>query len=232
MANTHQETPLIAFAEFLRSCSPATFRDAVATTLGLPAGASVWARILGVAADRPGVAEDLLWPLARNPHFTALLGLSRDAIIFLEASYGAQPLESRAVFETLALAKRLFPVAREARWWRSVLGRLLSRVPKDQLATPQTWLRFATRWRLRGELTGNRPFVPDMTVGWGSRDHIVDSLCGTRGGQTSNLLIPTVRSRAASRKVEDYVKLGTENDTAATLAALWRRRYSSACPRF
>jgi hypothetical protein len=218
LANTHQETPLIAFAEFLRSCSPATFRDAVATTLGLPAGASVWARILGVAADRPGVAEDLLWPLARDPHFTALPGLTRDAVIFLAAAYGAQSRESRNAFETSVLIEHLFPDEREARWWRSVLQRFLSVVERDQLVTPKM-LALRDEMAAAGDLGGNRPFV-SVEVGWGSSDNIVDSLLLSDGADLERS--PEREIRAASRKVEDYVKLGSENDTAPNLTVLWR----------
>ncbi len=218
LADTHQEKPLSAFAEFLQSCPPDAFRNAVTTTFGLPANASVWARILGTAAVRMGVAEDLLWPLVSEPYFTALPGLARDAVIFLAAAYDAQSPESRAAFEMSALAEHLFPEEREARWWRSVLRRFLSAVRRDQLATPEM-LALRDEMEAAGDLTGNRPFV-SVEVGWGSRDNIVDSLLRSDGADLERS--PDREIRAASRKVEDYVKLGSENDTAASLTVLWR----------
>ena len=218
LADTRQEKPLSAFAEFLQSCPPDAFRNAVTTTFGLPANASVWARILGIAAVRNGVAEDLLWPLVSEPHFTALPGLARDAVIFLAAAYDAQSLESRAAFEMTALAEHLFPEEREARWWRSVLRRFLSAVRRDQLATPGM-LALRDEMEAAGDLTGNRPFV-SMEVGWGSRDNIVDSLLRSDGADLERS--PDREIRAASRKVGDSVTLASENDTVASLTVLWR----------
>jgi len=216
--DTRGEEPLTVFVEFLRSCHPDAFRDAVTTALSLPTNAAVWARILGVAADRLGVAEDLLWPLVNEPHFTALQGLSRDAVIFLAAAYAAQPPAIRAAFETSALAEGLFPDGREARWWRSVLGRFLSIVRQDQLATPgMTALR--AKMEATGELSGNRPFM-SMTVGWGSDENIVDSILRSDGADLERS--PDREIRAASRKVEDDVKLGTKDADVGTLVALWR----------
>jgi hypothetical protein len=76
-ARAREEEALAAFVDFLRSCPPDAFRIAVTTTLALPANAAVWARLLGVAAERPGVCEDLLWPMVSDPHFSAMQGLAR-----------------------------------------------------------------------------------------------------------------------------------------------------------
>lgn len=216
--DSREEEPLAAFVAFLRSGPREAFRDVVATVITLPTNAAVWARVLGVAADRPGVAEDLLWPLASNPHFLALQGLARDAVMFLAAAYPVQSLERRAAFEMSALSKGLFPEGREARWWRSVLGRLLSSVPHDQLATLEM-RSLRAEMEAAGDLTGNPPFM-SMTTGWGSDENIVDSMLRSSGAQLERS--PDRDIRAASRKVEDHVKLLSKDPDAMALAPLWR----------
>lgn len=214
---TREEEPLTAFVDFLKSCGPDAFRQAVTTTLGLPANAAVWARLLGIAADRPGVAEDLLWPLASDPHFTVLQGLARDAVIFLAASYPARSGEERAAFERLALTEGLFPDGRESRWWRSVLGRLLSILPKELVATSEM-RTYRADMEAAGELIGNQPFM-SMSVGWRSTDNIVDSMLQSSGADLERS--PDREIRSASRKVEDDIKLSADDADATTLTALW-----------
>ncbi|MDG4904520.1 MULTISPECIES: ATP-binding protein [unclassified Mesorhizobium] len=214
---THEEEPLTAFVDFLRSCEPDAFRQAVMTTLASPANAAVWARLLGTAADRQGVADDLLWPLASDPHFTALQGLARDAVIFLAASYAARPEEDRAAFERLALTDGLFPAGRASRWWRSVLGRLLSILSEELLATSEM-RTYKADMAAAGELIGNQPFVT-MSVGWGSTDNIVDSMLQSSGADLERS--PDREIRTASRRVENDIKLSPDRDDATTLTALW-----------
>src|SRR6185312_10348665 len=119
---------------------------------------------LGVAGDRPGLAEDLLWQLASNVKFLALQGVARDAIMFLTSAYPLESLKHRTDFEMSALSKGLFPEGREARWWRSVLARLLSSIPPDQLATLEMQALRA-EFDAAGDLTGNPPFM-SMTSSW------------------------------------------------------------------
>ncbi|TIV14275.1 MAG: ATP-binding protein [Mesorhizobium sp.] len=215
--STREEEPLTAFVDFLKSCGPEAFRQAVTTTLSLPANAAVWARLLGTAADRQGVAEDLLWPLASDPHFTALQGLARDAVIFLAASYPARSGEDRAAFERLALTDGLFPDGRASRWWRSVLGRLLSILPEELLATSEM-RTYRADMAAAGELIGNQPFM-SMSVGWGSTDNIVDSMLQSSGADLERS--PDREIRSASRRVENDIKLSTDEDDTTTLTALW-----------
>jgi hypothetical protein len=214
--NTRQEEPLAAFVRFLKSCPAEAFRDAVRAALSLATNAAVWARILGIAATRPGVAEDLLWPLASDPRFASLQGLARDAVIYLAASYGEQPSERRQAFEAGALAE-IFPEGREARWWRSIIARFLSSVPEEQLATPEM-RQVRAEMLAGGDLKGNAPFM-SMTVGWGSHENIVDSMLRSGGADLERS--PDREIRATSRKLEDIIKMGTEPADAASLAILW-----------
>jgi len=216
-ARVREEEPLTAFVDFLRSCSAEAFRVAVTTTAALPANAAVWSRLLGVATERPGMADDLLWPLASEPHFTALQGLARDAIIYLAGIYAGRSADERAAFEHRALSEGLFAEGRETRWWRSVLGRLFSILPPDLLVTAEmTALR--AEMTAAGELSGNRPFM-SISSGWASRDNIVDSVLESGGADLERS--PDREIRAASRKVEDDLQLPVEDEDATTLAALW-----------
>ena len=216
--DSREEEPLTVFQEFLRSCQPEAFRGAVEMALELPTNAAVWTRILGIAADRPGVADDLLWPLVCNPRFLALQGLAHDAIIFLVAIYGLQPPETRGAFEETVLAEGLFPDDRESRWWRSILARFLSSVPQDLLVTQGT-RALKAEMEAAGELIGNNPLV-NMTVGWHSEDNIVDRMLRNSGVDLERS--PDREIRAASRKVQDDLSQGSGKDNVAGLVGLWR----------
>ncbi len=212
------EEPLSAFAVFLRDCPRKAFREAVATVLAAPANASIWARILGVAADRAGVADDLLWPLATDPHFAAIQGLSRDAIIFLAASYPRQSEQSRAEFESTALKKGLFPTERESNWWASILKRLLSLVPEDLIATSGLRARRAELESSK-ELTGNPPLI-SMEIGWRSQEVLVEGLLMSDGANLDRS--PEREIRAASRRLEDRLKQQNNDLAGDSLVSVWR----------
>jgi len=215
--NGHEEGPLSTLATFLQICSRDAFRQAVTAAMALPTNASVWARLLGVAAERPDVADDLLWPLAADPHFTAIQGLSRDAVIFLATAYQRQPAERRSAFEIAALAPDLFPGERETRWWGSLLQRFLSVVTSDLIVTPEMRTKRAELDASR-ELTGNPPFV-SIQVGWGSNDDVVESLLRSKGANLERS--PDREIRAASRKLEDRLKQDAKDRDATYLAGLW-----------
>ncbi len=213
----HEEGPLSTFATFLQTCSLEAFREALAAAMALPTNASVWARLLGVAADRPDVADDLLWPLAADPHFAALQGLSRDAVIFLAAAYQRQPVERRSAFEVAALAPDLFAGEREPRWWGSVLKRFLSVVAADLIVTPEMRARRSELDASR-ELTGNPPFLI-VQVGWGPDEDVIESMLRSHGADLERS--PDRKIRAASRKLEDRLKQEAKDRDAAYLARLW-----------
>lgn len=209
--------PLITFVEFLRACPPEVFRSVVEVVTAETANTAVWARILGVASERLGVADDLLWPLVSEPRFLALQGVARDAIIFVAAAYSTLTVERRTTFEAGLLTSELFPDERDTRWWRAVLGRFLSAVPEPQLAT-EGMRALRTEMDAAGDLTGNRPFVT-MSVGRSERENVVDGILQSGGADLER--IPDREIRAASRLVENDVKhVGEDSDTAA-LAGLW-----------
>lgn len=215
--DSHTEDVLIAFVEALRAAPPAAFRTIVEAVSRIPANASVWARILGVAADRPDVADDLLWPIATEPRFAVLQGLSRDAVIYLAATYARRSLVDREVFETAALGTIVFEPETPATAWDHILGRLLSEVEATDLATPAI-RDLQEAKRAAGDLTGNRPYL-SIETGWRSTDDIVDSMLRDGG---VNLEAPPQRDvRAASRRVEDQVRSGADTASSPELAELW-----------
>lgn len=215
--DANDEEPLQVFVNFLRQGSPEAFRSALNAAMAVEASAAVWARLLGVGADRPGVADDLLWPVASYPQFTALQGVARDAVIYLTGAYAQRSTQDRSVFERAALAPDLFPEGRERKWWRSLLARLLSGVARDDLATLEMQALF-DELGADDDLQGNPPFV-QITSGWGSSDNIVDSMLRDDGVNLEKS--PDREVRAASRKVEDQLKIGEGERDAAGLARLW-----------
>ena len=70
-----EDDVLGTFVDFLRTANTATFRTAVEVALDTETGTAVWSRLLGVAAERVGVAEALLWPLVVQPMFVSVRGL-------------------------------------------------------------------------------------------------------------------------------------------------------------
>jgi hypothetical protein len=215
--DVNDEEPLQVFVNFLRQASPEAFRSALNVAMEVEANAAVWARLLGVAADRPGVADDLLWTLASYPQFAALQGVARDAVIYLTSAYAQRATDERSAFERAALAPDLFPEGRETKWWRSLLARLLSGVTRDDLTTPEMQALFDELSAV-DDLKGNPPFVR-ITSGWGSSEDIVDSMLRDDGVNLEKS--PDREVRAASRKVEDQLEIGKGERDAAGLTTLW-----------
>jgi hypothetical protein len=155
--------------------------------------------------------------LASFPRLTAMQGVGRDAVIFLTAAYPTRSEDERRVFERAALEPDLFAEDREKRWWRSMLARLLSGVPADLLVT-DGMRALRDELDAAGDLQGNRPFMT-ITTGWGSSENIVDSLLRDDGVNLEKS--PDREVRAASRVVEDQLKVGENSQDAPALAKLW-----------
>lgn len=211
------EEPLAAFVAFLRECPPEAFRGVVDTLRTLPVNASIWARTLGVAAERPGVADTVLWALATVPRFIAIPGLSRDCITFLAAVYGSRLIESRAAFETAALDGSLYPTGEDADQWRSVLERFLSSVAQHELATPRM-LALRAEMEASETLRGNEPHVR-VRSRWLPNDDVVSRLLESGGADLHKS--PERELRELSRKVELRVRPDAKDVDASALAALW-----------
>lgn len=210
---------LTSFTEFLRTCPDEAFAQTVAVLSGTEASASLWARVLGIAAEsRLGVVDDRLWSLASEPQFSALHGLIRDAVIFLIAIYDKRSLAERTAFEQKALGA--YSEEKEADTdflKRSMLERFLSDMPEEQLVTPEM---VALRRELAAadELTGNRPWIT-TSVGW--RDDspdVVDTMLRSEGVDLHDEVVKSIRE--ACRTLEALTR--PVQDQPAILADMWR----------
>lgn len=217
-AGDPEDDVLGTFVDFLRGADSTTFRTAIDVASNIETGAAIWARLLGVAAERLGIADDLLWPLVEQPKFVSVRGLARDAIIYLAAVYPSASLDDRRRFETMALATDLFPEESARKWWRSLLARLLSLVPETSLASGDM-RNLRLELQGSGHLRGNPAFVSIQT-GVSSADDITDRFLARDGVDLERE--PDRSVRAASRALEDALKLGQMGDAAEDLAELWR----------
>jgi hypothetical protein len=211
---------LTSFVSFLRDCSDAAFRTVVETALQEATNAAVWARILGTAADRGPVADDLLAPLVLQPRLLEVSGVTRDAIMFMAAVYPRLTQEQRQALEEHFLQDGFLDDERQAR----LLSRLLSDVPAEQLATDAMRAQ-RKAFDVAGHLTGNRPAM-EMSVSWAPTDDFVDSMLQRSGANLEQS--PNREIRAASRLVEDAVKGLPEDADALALVVLWEHATSLA----
>lgn len=214
---TRDNETLSLLVAFLKECSADAFRSVVDAATVETTNAAIWARIFGVAADRPGVAVDLLWSLVAVPAFLAVKGLTRDAVIFIGAGYSARTDKERETFETGLLAHGPFSDEREATKWRYAMARLLSTVPEDQLATDGMRALRADLNAAR-ELTGNEPGLT-MSFGWGGDESVVDGMLRSGGADLEKS--PDREIRAASRLVEDDVRQTDKDSDSTVLATMW-----------
>jgi hypothetical protein len=213
-----EDNILGAFVEFLRSCPPQAFRIAVETALRLETTTSVWARLLGIAADRPGIVDDLLWPLATTPEFMSFSGVTRDAVSYVATTYPARSESERTLFELGALSPDLFQGEQERNWWRSVLARFLSVVPEEHLVT-SGMRTLQQELRDEGKLAGNRPFV-SVESSWGPAGDITDRLLESGGVNLASP--PDQLVRGAARTLDRLLSETTKEATSEDLERLWQ----------
>lgn len=163
---------LSAFVDFLRECQRQAFRLAVNALLQEGVGsASVWARLLGIAAERPGLAEDLLWPIATKPELWLIPDLVRDCAFYVASSYPTVTAQQRSAFEEL-LWGRLRSDQEEADCIRHWAARLLSVLKDDQIGT-SALRNYKIQLEETGALIGNRPLVAISTYFEDPDDHAV-----------------------------------------------------------
>jgi hypothetical protein len=215
--STQDNDVLAQLVAHLRSCPPAAFAETVDAAATSYAGPAVWARILGVGAERVGEVADLLWPFACNITILAHDDLVCDAVRFLAAVYPSRSLSERAAFEDEVLRADLFDDEAETRWWRSTVSRFLSLVDANKIATdPMRALR--EELMAADELVGNPP-TRSMSVRWSSSRRVAHRLLAGEGvnveeGVDAQMLS---RSEALYKKVE-----ATPSDAGDTaLAELW-----------
>ena len=212
-----EEDILVAFANFLRDCAAGEFRVAVETATAMETATSVWARLFGIGAERLGVADDLLWPVASTMEVLEIYGVSRDVIIYLCAAYPSRTIEERIVFEKDLVAYLERGDQQNSKKWRSLAARFLSIVPQEALVTSA--LRTA-RAKLDAEeqLVGNRPFLSIETSSR-SADDITDHLLEQAGVNLEEE--PDRDVREAARALDDLLRARNEALNCPRVAQFW-----------
>lgn len=208
---------LAQFVAFLRGCSADAFEESIGAAACGYTSPAVWARLLGVGAERVAQTADLLWPYASNPTVMAHEDTVRDAARFIAAAYSSRSLEERAAFETEALRQDLFEDEREQRWWRHVLSRFLSQVDTDLLAT-DAMRGLQMELAEANELTGNTP-LRSFSIRSGSNRSVTRSLMAGRGVDVEHGI--DARMIARSEALHDLVGQTASTSEAPALAALW-----------
>lgn len=211
-----EEEILSAYADFLSGCAPEVFRAAVETAVSEESSSSVLARLLGVAAERGDIADDLLWPIASSPRFLQVSGSSRDAIIYLSAAYVRRSSEERVEFESGLLARIEIGDDTSNRL-RSLAARFLSITPEEALATAK-FRDLRAKLGGSGKLTGNRPFL-SIESGWGPSGDMTDRLLEDSGAALDQG--PDKELRDSTRPLDDMLRTPGDSPDAAQLAALW-----------
>ncbi|RUL79929.1 ATP-binding protein [Dyella choica] len=210
---------LNAFTQFLVAADSVKFKLAVNIALATETASSVWARLLRIASEKLGAADDLLWPIASTPAFVSVGGFARDAIIYLQRVYPTRSARERVAFEASALSPQLLNDTRAGNWWRGLLARWLSVLPEDALATDEMKLYRATL-ASKNRLQGNPPFI-SIEAKFGGDVEIGDVLL-TRGGV--DLQNEPDRSlRFVSKALEDAVKPGRSESEQVDIPGLWRK---------
>jgi len=208
---------LAHYVTFLRACPVEAFAESVEAAAAGYSSPAVWARLLGVGAERGAEVADLLWPFASHPTLLAHEDTVRDAVRLLAAAYPTRPIEERSAFEVEALRADLFTDEHEQRWWRRTLSRLLSLVDEAALATDA--MR-AVRAELdkANELGGNPP-VRSMTMSWGSTRGVTRGLLAREGVNVDEGVDASML--AQSERLYELVQQTPADSDAGGLAALW-----------
>jgi hypothetical protein len=211
------EEILGAFSNFLRECPPDGFQAAVRVARGEAAGAGVWVRLFGVASERPGIADDLLWPVATSPTLLKIPQVARDAVAFLAAVYPSRSALERRAFETAAVAPELIEEPGEKQWWGVILSRFLSSVPVDALET-EAVRALRKEFAEAGKLKGNEPFVT-FSSGPVSREEGADYFFRSSGVDLTRQ--PEHEVREAESRLAEALKQSPRELDSVQIAALW-----------
>lgn len=150
--------------DFLRQCEEPVFlqfaQEAARSCFCVP----MWARLLGVAAERALAPADL-WTLASAPEVCRIDGLQFDSVEFLIAALPRQTVEARRAYElridaALRSGSPLDPDEQDI--LRKLVARVLHQIP-DQI-TPE-FDKLRSELATTGAVQKNRPLA-SMSVEW------------------------------------------------------------------
>lgn len=208
---------LSVYVQFLLACSSADFELSVRALLTEASAASIWARIFGIAVERPGVAEDLLWPIVTSRAVLGSLDAVKDATDFIAAVFPRRSDAERYDFCNKLLVGAGSDDEQERRFWQNRAARFLS-VVADELIAESALLEFRAQLVEEGLLNGNRPY---MTVesGWGGRDDITDSLLKDEGANLDSG--PDAELRQVVRELDLMTRASNGVVGPEALSELW-----------
>lgn len=209
---------LRAFADFLRSCSAEDFHLCMDAALGAPVCSSVVARLFGIAAERLGVADDRLWPIATDDRVMLSLRLSRDAIDYIASALPTRPTGQRFAFEQRLLERVGGPDDDVRKQWVYCAKRLLSLIQPSNLLSPEL-CAYRAQLAEQGDLTGNPPYI-SISAGWsGGDEDIVDSLLRSQGVDPNAGLDGAVMESV--RPLKACLKANAETLDKAGVTTIW-----------
>ncbi|MEG3127008.1 hypothetical protein SC171_05505 [Pantoea cypripedii] len=209
---------LSAFVSFLKECQPDEFRQVIVAAQQEGAGsASVWARIFGIGSERPGVADDLLWPIASAQGVCQISALARDCTAYLSSAYATVSVEQRAELENFYVERIRSADENEAVRARYCAARLLSVLHNELIATSE-FRDLKKQLQASGHLTGNRPAMT-MEMGWVTARDSTEHLVSMRGANVEEE--PDRQILDAQRALEVLLKQTSDNSTIELLARLW-----------
>ncbi|MEJ1172014.1 ATP-binding protein [Variovorax sp. CCNWLW235] len=220
-AEEHEGTErrvLTAFVDFLRSCSEDDFRRCTDAALGAPVSSSVVARLFGVAAERPGVADDRLWPVATDDEVMLSWRLSRDAIAYIASVLPIRPTDQRVAFERRLLERVRSSDDDVREQWEYRAKRLLSLIEPTNLLSPELGV-YQTELSEQGDLTGNPAYISISTAWAGGDEDIVDTLLHRQGVDTN--AGPDGTLMESVRPLKACLKASAESLDRAGVTTIW-----------
>ncbi|SDH07170.1 MULTISPECIES: ATP-binding protein [unclassified Duganella] len=207
------------FVVFLRGCEKETFATCVEAASRGYATASVWARILGVGAERIANVGDLLWPLFEHTDLLEHPGTRRDAIKFFAAAWPSRSSEARLRFETMALDESRFAEKADLDRWQASLGRILTTVPEESLQSERLFGRrrtFEASVSAASDEFKINTFITPVNHDERTRELLRRDGINTDAGPDRQVL-------DASESLNALVKQATPDSDASLLAVLWKQ---------
>ena len=212
-----EDDVLTSFVAFLRGCDTDAFSTSVAAASRDYATASVWTRILGVASERIGEVDDIVWPLTARPDLLENSDTLRDAVRFVAATWPSRTADEKERFERMVLDDTRHPDKERKKRWRRILGRLLALIPEEELVLDAT-RELRRQMEKNGELEENRP-IRSLTFSRGGDDDWEMEQLRREGVEMDNGPDRVVLD--AANALDTKYKATPDNSEAAALAALW-----------
>lgn len=207
------------FVVFLRGCDTEAFAACVEAASSGYATASVWARIIGVGAERIADVGEMLWPLFERPDLIELLGTRRDAVRFVAAAWPSRSTEEHSRFETMLLDESRFTGGDDLARWHAILDSILAAIPEDALRSEglrELRRAFDISFSPIGDMTGFSISVTPVDYEARTRDHLLSAGVDIVSGPDRQVL-------DAAEALNTMVKQTPAGCATPQLAKLWNQ---------